>query len=104
MTDPITFAKAIADDTRQQIMRLCCCERLTVSEITAKMQLTQPTISHHLAILRDADLVIIERQGRETYYSLNQACLTVCCGQLMMKFAPNQQVTETVKNALLMPD
>lgn len=104
MTDPITFAKAIADDTRQQIMRLCCCERLTVSEITAKMQLTQPTISHHLAILRDADLVIIERQGRETYYSLNQACLTVCCGQLMMTFAPNQQVTETVKNALLMPD
>lgn len=104
MTDPVTFAKAIADDTRQQIMRLCCCERLTVSEITSKMQLTQPTISHHLAILRDAGLVIIEREGQKTYYTLNQARLTVCCGTLMMQFAPNEHVTATVKQELLMPE
>ena len=104
MTDPIAFAKAIADDTRQRIMKLCCCERLTVTEITAKMQLTQPTISYHLAILRDAGLVNIERQGRETYYSLNQTFLPVCCGALMMQFAPNEHVTATVKQELLMPE
>ncbi|MCW1970598.1 MAG: metalloregulator ArsR/SmtB family transcription factor [Anaerolineae bacterium] len=104
MTDPIAFAKAIADDTRQRIMKLCCCERLTVTEITAKMFLTQPTVSHHLAILRDAGLVNIERQGRETYYSLNQTFLTVCCGTLMSQFAPNEPVTATVKQELLMPD
>jgi ArsR family transcriptional regulator len=103
LVDAVAFAKAIADDTRQRIMRLCCCDRLTVTEITARMKLTQPTVSHHLAILRDAGLVNIEREGRETYYSLNQERLTVCCGQIMMQFAPNEAVTNTVKNELLMP-
>jgi ArsR family transcriptional regulator, arsenate/arsenite/antimonite-responsive transcriptional repressor len=86
--DAVAFAKAIADETRQKIMTLCCCDRLTVSAITERMQLSQPTVSHHLAILREAGLVDVEREGRETFYSLNQDRITLCCGQLMMKFAP----------------
>ena len=102
--DAVEFAKALADGTRQRIMKLCCCNRLTVGDITARVGLAQPTVSHHLAILRDAGLVIIERDGRETYYSLNQARLTVCCGQLMSQFAPSESVTQTVQDALLMPN
>ena len=55
--DAVAFAKALADDTRQRIMTLCCCERLTVGDITAKIGVAQPTVSHHLAILREAGLV-----------------------------------------------
>ena len=75
LMNAVVFAKAIADETRQKIMKLCCCTRLTVTEITEKMAVSQPTVSHHLAILRDAGLVSIEREGRETYYSLKpRAC------------------------------
>ena len=61
--DPVLFAKAIADETRQKIMGECCCSWKSVNEIVEKIGLSQPTISHHLAILRDADLVDIREEG-----------------------------------------
>ncbi|MBI3175576.1 MAG: winged helix-turn-helix transcriptional regulator [Chloroflexi bacterium] len=94
--DPVLFAKAIADETRQKIMGECCCNWLSVSEIVEKVGFTQPTISHHLAILRDANLVKIREEGKQTFYSLNQEYIAVCCGQIMVKFAPETSVTENL--------
>jgi ArsR family transcriptional regulator len=94
--DPVLFAKAIADDTRQKIMSECCCVWLSVNEIVEKIGFSQPTISHHLAILRDAGLVNIREEGKQTFYSLNQENIAVCCGQIMLKFAPEDKVTEAV--------
>lgn len=98
--DVVAFAKAIADETRQQIMSLCCCQRMNVGDIAQAIGVTQPTASHHLAILREAGLVTIEREGRESYYTLNQERITVCCGKLMLAFAPEETVTQTVKREL----
>jgi ArsR family transcriptional regulator len=92
--DPVLFAKAIADDTRQEIMSECCCCWLSVNEIVEKVGFTQPTISHHLAILREAGLVNIREEGKQTFYSLNQERIAVCCGQIMLKFAPETETTE----------
>ncbi len=94
--DPVLFAKAIADETRQKIMGECCCCWLSVGEIVEKVGFTQPTISHHLAILRDAGLVKIREEGKQTFYSLNQEYIAVCCGQIMIKFAPETSVTENL--------
>ena len=94
--DPVLFAKAISDDTRQKIMSECCCRTLSVNEIVEKIGVSQPTISHHLAILRDAGLVNIREEGKQTFYTLNQECVAVCCGQLMLKFAPEEKATELV--------
>jgi DNA-binding transcriptional ArsR family regulator len=55
--DPVLFAKALADETRQKIMKLCCCNWLSVGWIVERLNVTQPTVSHHLAILREAGLV-----------------------------------------------
>ncbi len=96
--DPVEFAKAIADETRQKIMSQCCCCWLSVSEIVEKIGLSQPTVSHHLAILRDAGLVNSRSEGKQTFYSLNQERVAFCCGQLMVKFAPQEQLTEAVKD------
>ena len=93
----VLFAKALADETRQQIMRLCCCRELSVSEIVEKTSVSQPTVSHHLAILREADLVQVRSEGKQTYYTLNQERMAVCCGQLLQVFAPESEVTEVVK-------
>lgn len=94
--NPVQFAKAIADETRQKIMNECCCCSLSVSEIVEKVGVSQPTVSHHLAILRDAGLVDIREEGKQTFYTLNQECVAVCCGQLMLKFAPEEKATELV--------
>lgn len=96
-TSPVLFAKAIADETRQQIMKLCCCRELSVSEIVEKTSVSQPTVSHHLAILREADLVLVRSEGKQTYYTLNQEHMALCCGQLLQVFAPESEVTEAVK-------
>jgi ArsR family transcriptional regulator len=98
--NPVLFAKAIADETRQKIMSACCCNWLSVNEIVEKMNVSQPTVSHHLAILREADLVNVREEGKQTFYELNQEHLAVCCGQLMIKFAPETQTTEVVKKSM----
>src|SRR5262245_35492728 len=93
---PVLFAKAIADETRQKIMTECCCCWISVGDLASKLGVTQPTISHHLAILRDAGLVNIREEGKQTFYTLNQENIAVCCGQIMLKFAPEEKATEAV--------
>jgi len=88
--DPVLFAKAMADETRQKIMRLCCCRSLSVNEIVEQTNVTQPTVSHHLAILREAGLVDVRVKGKQTFYSLNQKRVSVCCGKLQVYFAPEE--------------
>lgn len=98
--DSVTFAKAMADDTRQHIMRLLCCHWLCVSDVVANIGVSQPTVSHHLGILREAGLVNTRRDGKQVFYTLNQDSVAVCCGILMQNFAPeidtpdNQAATE----------
>jgi ArsR family transcriptional regulator, arsenate/arsenite/antimonite-responsive transcriptional repressor len=94
--NPVLFAKAIADETRQKIMSECCCCWISVGDLTNKLDVSQPTVSHHLAILRDAGLVNMREEGKQTFYTLNQENIVVCCGQLMIKFAPEEKATETV--------
>ena len=86
--DTVEFAKALADETRQKIMALCCCEKLSVGDIVAALDVAQPTVSHHLKILRNAGLVITERQGKQVLYSLNQNRLANGCCQVAADFAP----------------
>ena len=94
---PVEFAKALADDTRQKIMKLCCCERLSVNEIVERLNVTQPTVSHHLAILREAGLVDVREEGKQTFYTLNQERLANCCGVLVLNFAPETETAKAVK-------
>ena len=98
--NPVLFAKALADETRQKIMCECCCCWLSVNEIVEKVSVSQPTVSHHLAILREANLVHVREEGKQTFYSLNQEHLVFCCGQLMIRFAPETETTETVKKTI----
>jgi ArsR family transcriptional regulator len=63
--------KALADPTRVAIVnRLTTAEAVCVFDLTAAFDLSQPTISHHLRILRDAGLVEAERRGTWAFYRL----------------------------------
>jgi len=94
--DPVLFAKALADETRQKIMRICCCNWLAVNEIVERLNVTQPTVSHHLSILREAGLVEVREAGKQTFYKLNQKRITACCGQLQANFASENGLVEIV--------
>lgn len=98
--NPVMFAKAIADETRQKIMSECCCCWISVGDLATKLEFSQPTISHHLAILRDAGLVNTREEGKQTFYTLNQENIVMCCGQLMIKFAPETATTEKLVNVI----
>jgi DNA-binding transcriptional ArsR family regulator len=89
--DPVLFAKALADETRQEIMKQLCCVWLNVNDLVERLdgRVNQPTVSHHLKKLEEAGLVAVRQEGRYRYYSLNQEFLTVCCGALVTNFAPD---------------
>jgi len=87
-TNSVEFAKALADPTRQEIMSLICCRELSVGDIVEAVGVRQPTVSHHLAILREAGLVSVRSEGKHTYYTLNQGRVAICCGNLIEVFAP----------------
>jgi ArsR family transcriptional regulator len=99
-TNPVEFAKALADDTRQKIMAFCCCQERSVNEIVEHVTVAQPTVSHHLAVLRDAGLVKVRHEGKQTFYTLNQDRMVSCCGQLMEYFAPGTEATEAVRQVI----
>ena len=95
-SDPVLFSKAIADSTRQQIMNLCCCQWLSVNEIVEEMDVSQPTVSHHLAILRQAGLVKVRQEGKQVFYTLDQEKVATCCGNLVLKFAPGSKTAQLI--------
>jgi DNA-binding transcriptional ArsR family regulator len=65
-----TFA-ALADPNRQRILQCLKKSELPVSEIAKSLNITLATLSHHLDILRRADLVSSRRSGRQIFYELN---------------------------------
>src|SRR6476469_11144801 len=63
--------KALADPTRVAIVnRLAAADEVCVCDLTAAFDLSQPTISHHLKLLREAGLVEASRRGTWAYYRL----------------------------------
>jgi ArsR family transcriptional regulator len=66
-----TIFKALNDATRREIIELLKKGDLTAGEIADHFQITKPSISHHLDLLKQAGLVEAVKQGQFIYYSLN---------------------------------
>src|SRR4030067_2099574 len=92
IVDPIEFAKDLADEPRQKIMSLCCCCWLSVGEIVDALDVSQPTVSHHLSLLRSAGLVSVRREGKQVFYTLNQSRMAEGCCTLAETFAPDHEL------------
>ncbi|GBG95116.1 ArsR family transcriptional regulator [Ligilactobacillus salitolerans] len=71
--DDFEVVNALADRNRQKIIVLLCHnlnDGLTVTDITEQMSITQPAVSHHLKILREAGLVSFRKNGLQSLYYL----------------------------------
>lgn len=71
MTPSNNSFKALSDPTRRQILQMLRSKNMTAGEIAEKFNISKPSISHHLNILKQADLVFDERQGQNIIYSIN---------------------------------
>lgn len=67
--------KALSDPTRRTILELLKEKDMTAGEISDHFQMTKPSISQHLKILKNADLVHDEKKGQFVYYSINTTVL-----------------------------
>jgi len=67
--------KALADPTRREILRLLRKREMTAGELAERFDMTKPTMSHHFAVLKEADLVTSRREGQTIWYGLNTTVL-----------------------------
>ncbi|MCK6628183.1 MAG: metalloregulator ArsR/SmtB family transcription factor [Anaerolineae bacterium] len=89
--DMVAFCKALGDETRQRILEILQTEgEKCVGDLVDAFNVSQPTISHHLNFLKQANLVASRREGKQIYYSANQENIVECCGMLFTKFVPTQ--------------
>ena len=78
--------QAMGDKTRIKILELLKEGDKCVSEICLHFDMTQPSISHHLDILKRCGVVTFEKKGREVFYSFNKDYLVECCGKQFKLF------------------
>lgn len=67
--------KALADPIRRDILNLLKSGRMSAGEITSHFSVTAASISRHLSVLKDADLVRDTREGQFIFYELNASVL-----------------------------
>ncbi|WP_317856313.1 autorepressor SdpR family transcription factor [Chakrabartyella piscis] len=67
--------KAISDPTRREILNMLRKQPLTAGEIVQAFDMTNASISHHLSILKQADLVMDEKKGKYITYELNTSVI-----------------------------
>ncbi len=72
MNSSIPIFQALADPTRQKILKLLVTQESTVTQLCEHFSITQPSISHHLTILKKSGLVKTNKQGRAVHYSLQK--------------------------------
>ena len=84
--------KALNDGTRREILEMLKNGDMTAGDIADKFDMTKPSISHHLDLLRQADLVLSVKRGQFVHYSLNMTVMD----EVFAWFLQFKPLTETV--------
>ena len=71
----LQFCKAMADESRLKMVGLLSTAEHSVQQLASRLELKEPTVSHHLAILRQLDLVRLRADGNFRWYRLNDEVL-----------------------------
>jgi len=85
--------RALADETRRDILEFLRAGPRTSGEIADQFHSSWPTISRHLAVLREGGLVITERKGQEIYYELNTSVFQDLVRHLMEWVQPSARTS-----------
>lgn len=96
---PNAVFRALADETRRQILEFLRAGPRTSGEIADQFASTWPTISRHLAVLRAAGLVVTEREGQAIYYELNTSVFQDVIQHLVGWMKPLRQTAPARRRA-----
>ena len=100
VVEAVQLLRLLSDPTRLRLLGLLQSGPMNVTTLCAKLDLAQPTVSHHLGLLRGLDLVSNRRQGKQVFYSLNaetvtnldeRGGLTVTTGPVEVRFCNTRQ-------------
>ena len=87
MEVPLTKTlQALSDPTRRKIVEMLRESDLNAGEVAAAFEISAPSISHHLAILKNAELILARRQGQFIVYSLNATVVQDVLAELFRLF------------------
>lgn len=94
MKELVPFLKALCEEVRLRIIKMLMEREMCVCEIMDGLKLSQPAVSHHMKILKQAGLVQDRRQGKWVYYSLDKEFFSTLEKQLGEKlFVPISEST-----------
>jgi ArsR family transcriptional regulator len=82
--------KALNDPTRREILELLKDGDLTAGEIADRFHISKPSISHHLDLLKQAELVTAVKEGQFIYYALNTTVMDEML-KWMLQFTKNKK-------------
>lgn len=92
-----TLFKALNDQTRRDILELLKDEDMTAGDIADKFEISKPSISHHLDLLRQAGLVVSVKEGQFIYYSISTTVMDEMLKWIMQFKSPqNNKENEEV--------
>ena len=93
------FFLALGDTTRQQIILMFeAGEEICVNDIARLFKISRPAVSHHLKVLRNAELLVCEKRGKEVYYRVNYPyCADVM--RTVQNFVASRSISSAVKPA-----
>jgi len=83
--------KGLNDQTRRDILVFLCEGSKNAGQIAKQFAMTKPSISHHLELLKLAQLIDAEKKGQFVYYSLNQTGFLIL-HEWLMQFAKNFEI------------
>lgn len=86
MKSLVNFLKAMGEDTRVKIITMLLREEMCICELIEELGLSQSAVSHHVKILKQAELVNDRRDGKWTYYSINKNGFAAHLDSLQEKF------------------
>ena len=83
--------QALSNATRREILRLLRERDMSAGEIASHFEMSKPSISHHLGVLKGANLVEAERSGQEIIYSLNVTVMHELMANLLEMLGANNE-------------
>jgi len=87
--------KALADPTRREILRLLRCGEMTAGDLAEHFDTTKPTMSHHFAVLKEADLLTSRRDAQQIWYGLNTTVVQDLMSWAMDLLGGTQEKTQS---------
>ncbi len=87
--------KALADPSRREILRLLRRGEMSAGELAEHFDMAKPSVSHHFAVLKQADLLVSRREGQQIFYALNTTVVEDLAAILWDMFAGRQNIKES---------